>query len=338
MMPAMKFFRRFFMRPLIIVAALCASFVGVLGFMASMPGDDDGVMERELTAAEAATAEALRKHVEFLAKHPRNRDRPEHEQAVLSYLEDALTAAGWQPQRVEVTAKAGIFHSITARRTGTKRPDEIVVIGAHWDTHGPTPGADDNASGCAALLEIARWLGTRPTDRTVDLVFWANEEPPFFQTPDMGSFQHAATFRHANANVVVAISLEMLGYYDPNPGTQNYPPVLRWFYPDHGGFIAFVGSMWHRGVVTESVEAFREGGDFPAYGFAGPETMPGIGFSDQWSFWQHDYAGFMVTDTSFFRTPHYHQYTDLPNTLDYPRFARVVVGLRPVVTHWVGTS
>lgn len=331
--------RKFLVRPVLAMCGLIVLLVSSTGFMSWMPGStDESVISRELTSDEETTRANLRRHVEFLAAKPRNRDEPEHEKAVLQYLETELLAAGWKPERTEVAAKRGTFHSIHARKTGTAKPDEVVVLGAHWDTRGPTPGADDNASGCAALLDLAKWLAPLDTERTVELVLWANEEPPYFQTPEMGSLQHAAALRASNTNVVVAISLEMLGYYDPTPGAQKYPPILSLFYPNHGAFVAFVGSMWHRGVVTESAEAFRANSDFPAYGFAGPEMMPGIGFSDQWSFWQHDYPAFMITDTSFFRTPHYHQYSDVPDTLDYDRFARVVVGLRPMITHWVGSG
>ena len=325
-------------RSLLVLATLSAVTLLTFGFMTWMPGDGSGVIERSLTPDEQVVRDNLRRHVEFIAAGPRHPAAPEHQAVVVEYLRAQLAQAGWTPQLVEVETADGPFHNIIARRDGTERPDEIVVIGAHWDTRGLTPGADDNASGCAAVLEVARWLRDHPSERTVELALWATEEPPFFQSPQMGSYQHASALRETGATVVVALSLEMLGYFDPAEGAQKYPGFLSMFYPTHGAFIAFVGSMWHRNAVTTSAEVFRAETDFPAEGFAGPETMPGIGWSDHWSFWQHDVPALMVSDTSFFRTPHYHKLSDLPETLDYERFARVVVGLRPVIAHWAVVS
>ena len=332
--------------PLTVIAVLAAAVFGAVGCMCLMPGSPSTVITRELTPEEAAVGKALRAHVEFLASSPRAPAWPEHQQAVVEYIEAELRKSGYQPIRQPVEVEAGstmgesyeaaTYYNVIVRIPGSTKTDEVVVLGAHWDTRGPTPGADDNATGVAALLELAKWLKGKQPERSLELAFWANEEPPFFRTEGMGSLVHAKQLFAAGTNVVWMVSLEMLGYYDPEPGSQKYPPVLSAFYPDHGGFAAFVGSMWHRDAVTKPVEVMREEADFPMYGFAGPERMTGIGFSDHWSFWQVGYPGVMVTDTSFFRTPHYHQLTDTPDTLDWNRFSRLVVALRPLVAHYAG--
>ncbi len=323
-------------RPFALFAVLCLVAFACVAFMTWMPGRPSKVLTRDLKPTEAATQIALRRHVDFLASAPRNRaDNPEHEAATLDYIEQQLRGYGFAPQRFPVATADGEFSNIIVRIEGDTTPDEVVVLGAHWDTRGPTPGADDNASGVAALLELSKWIAqSKPPGRTLEIAFWANEEPPYFRTDAMGSLVHARRLRAENANVVWMLSLEMLGYYDPARGAQRYPTVISLFYPSHGAFVAFVGSMWHRGATTTPVSVMREKSDFPTYGFAGPPDMSGIGFSDHWSFWQAGYPATMVTDTSYYRTPHYHQFSDTPDTLDWDRYPRVVVALRPVVAHY----
>ena len=199
----------------------------------------------------------------------------------------------------------------------------MVVVGAHYDSHFETPGADDNASGSAVTLELARFMVGKKPQKTIRFIFFANEEPPYFRTEFMGS-DVAAESAKIEGKVELMYSMEMLGYFDDTPGSQKYPPVLDWFYPDTGNFIAFVGNIDHRGPTTDAVAAFRENATIPAYGFAGPSWVKGIDFSDHMPFWNRDIPAVMVTDTSFFRNPHYHELTDTPDTLDYERMGRIV--------------
>ncbi|MFB6375232.1 MAG: M28 family peptidase, partial [Bradymonadaceae bacterium] len=168
-------------------------------------------------------------------------------------------------------------------------------------------------------------------DRTLRFVFFANEEAPYHHTDTMGSLRHARQSKADGESIVAMMSLEMLGYYTTEPGSQAYPPLLGWFYPDRGHFIGFVGNFSSRGIVKRAIGAFRDSVDFPSYGFAGPESVPGVGLSDHSSFWEVGYPALMVTDTAYNRNPHYHQPSDMPDTLDYGRFARVVDGLIGVV-------
>jgi Zn-dependent M28 family amino/carboxypeptidase len=214
---------------------------------------------------------------------------------------------------------------------GSDRAAETVILGAHYDTVAGTVGADDNATGVAAVLELARQLrGSKPR-KTIRFVIFVNEEPPFFQTSRMGSLVYAQQLRRENVRVSAMVSLEMLGFYSDVSGSQKYPAVLSLFYPSRGNFIGFVGNSESRDLVRRSVRAFRESTSFPSEGIAAPAEWPGIGWSDQWSFWQENYPAIMITDTALFRYPYYHTPLDTANRLDFDRMARVVEGVQRVV-------
>lgn len=214
---------------------------------------------------------------------------------------------------------------------GTSRPSEIVLIGAHFDTFQGTPGADDNASGVAATIELARRFADRPQPRTLRFAFFVNEEPPAFQTQDMGSWVYAKKCKAEGEQIKAMLSLETIGYYTSQPRSQKYPPVLAAFYPDRGDFVAFVGNVSSRSLVKQSIASFRARNVFPSEGAALPEGVPGVGWSDHWAFWQEGYPAIMVTDTAPFRNPNYHNVGDRPDTLDYGAMARVVDGLEAVI-------
>lgn len=279
--------------------------------------------------------ERLRHDVETLSGLRRNYSKPDQNESSAAFVEDRLRGLGMVSSRQAVSTDRGDAFNILVEIKGQKTPKEVVVLGAHYDSYAHTPGADDNASGVAGLLELARLLQNDPPPRTVILAFYANEEPPYFQTEGMGSLVHACSIaQQKDVRPVAMISLEMLGYYDTTSGSQKYPPILSWFYPDRGDFVAFVGTLEFREIVTETTRVFRDSVKFPAYGFSGPGFMREIGFSDQWSYWQVGIPALMVTDTAFFRNHHYHQSTDTPDTLDWDRFPRVVAGLAPVIRHW----
>jgi hypothetical protein len=212
-----------------------------------------------------------------------------------------------------------------------------IVVGAHYDTVPGTPGADDNATGVAALLELARTLAPERFERTVRLVFFPNEEPPFFPNAGMGSAAYAAELRRARVDVHTMISLEMLGYYSDRPNSQRYPPGLSLFYPKRGNFIGFVSNLRSRERLNELKRAFIASSDFPCESLAAPEWTIVVGLSDHSSFWKQGYPGLMVTDTAFMRNPHYHQPSDTADTLDFQRFAQVTQGLVGAVKRLAST-
>ena len=213
-----------------------------------------------------------------------------------------------------------------------------MVVGAHYDSVLGSPGADDNATGVAAVLEIARACASLRWPRTLRLVAFVNEEPPFFLGGDMGSLRYARRLREEGRNVVAMLSLETIGYYSDRPGSQQYPFPFRFFYPERGDFVAFVGNIASRDLVRRTVASFRSQAGFPSEGLAAPGWITGVGWSDHWSFWQQGYPAVMVTDTAPFRYPHYHAGTDTPEKVDYERLSRVVAGLTDVVGELAGAG
>jgi Zn-dependent M28 family amino/carboxypeptidase len=195
-----------------------------------------------------------------------------------------------------------------------------------------TPGANDNGSGVAGMLALARRFAGKPTNRTLRFIAFANEEPPYFQTAQMGSLVYAQRCHDRHDAIAAMISLETIGYFSDAPHSQSYPSLgLGAFYPTTGNFIGLVGNVKSRALVRRAVKVFRETGKLPAQGAALPAFISGVDWSDQWSFWQQGYRAFMVTDTALFRYPQYHTADDTPDKLDYTRFALVVSGMQKVI-------
>ena len=234
------------------------------------------------------------------------------------------------PRRYSRSGTCGAGSRSGGRLAGTTRAPEIILVGAHYDSVRGSPGANDNASGVAALLEIGRALKDAGLRRTVRLVAFVNEEPPFFFWGEMGSGVYARAAR-ARGDIRLMMSLEMLGAYSDEPGGQRYPPFLGWFYPDRANFIAFVSNLESRHVLRRTVEAFRSVSAFPSETLAAPGMVPGVSLSDQISFWREGYPAIMVTDTAYYRYPHYHTAQDTPDKIDYARMAQVVEGLAKAI-------
>jgi Zn-dependent M28 family amino/carboxypeptidase len=215
------------------------------------------------------------------------------------------------------------------RNVEVNPPEATLVVGAHYDTVPGCPGADDNASAVAALIELAGMLESEKLP--IRFVAFANEELPYFMGPDMGSWVSAKRSRERGERISAMLSLEMLGYYSDKPGSQRYPPPLGLFYPDRANYIAFVGDLGAFGLVRKSVRAFRKHSDFPSEWLAGPAFIPGVTRSDHWSFRDLGFPAIMITDTAYNRNPHYHRPSDTPDTLDYARMAEVTLGLAGVL-------
>jgi hypothetical protein len=213
---------------------------------------------------------------------------------------------------------------------------EIVLVGAHYDSAPGTPGANDNASGVAATLELLRRSSERRFAKTVRFVLFANEEPPYFQNPGMGSLLHARGCRERDERIDAMLALESLGSYSAAPGSQRYPWPIGLLYPERGDFIAFVGNLGSRSLVRRAIGLFRESTPFPSEGAALPATIPGVGWSDHWAFWQFDYPAIMVTDTATYRDPNYHEASDVSSNVDFTGLARVTDGLDRVITALAG--
>ncbi len=270
---------------------------------------------------------ALRAHVDALVTRfgPRDFDHPENLARAADFLAAALAATGAKVTTQPFDVGDHTYRNVLAE-LGPDTPERIVV-GAHYDTAGEQPGADDDASGVAGLLELARLLAASPPPLKVVLAAYANEEPPSFGRDHMGSAVHARALADQGARVRVRISLEMIGTFSDAKGSQAYPAVVGWFHPSTASFVAVVGKWGQGGVVRDVAAGLRAGSTLPVETLSAPSFLPGVDFSDHRSFWANGFDAVMVTDTAFYRNPRYHTPADLPDTLDYRRMAEVVKGV-----------
>lgn len=312
--------------------------------MIAMPGKSyQGTLPADAPAAGAesiaARAEALRADVAALEKiGERHLDRPEALYRAADWIEAELTAAGYAVQRQIYQVFGQDCANIEVELRGEAKPDEIVIVGAHYDTVLGTPGANDNGSGVAATLALARRFAKAKPARTLRFVAFVNEEPPYFQTDHMGSRVYARRCKERKEKVVGMLSLETIGYYDDREGSQRYPEPFQKLYPSKGNFIGFIGNLDSAELVRRVVETFRKNEDFPSEGAALPSFVAGVGFSDHWSFFEEGYPALMVTDTAMMRYPHYHEATDTADKMDFDRMARVVRGLEAAVAKISGSD
>jgi len=313
---------------------LATSFVA---YMIAMPGKSYSGPVALSSAEELTVAQHLRQDLTYLAGTigERNLDHYENLQSAAQYVEDSFKSIGYSPQSEEFKSEGMTVRNIIVEIRGSRSGNEIVLVGAHYDSVYGCPGADDNASGTAALLEIARLLQSDKPARTIRLVAWVNEEPPNFRTPTMGSWVNAKHAHQRGDRIVAAISLETLGTYTDAAESQHYPVGFSFFFPSKGNFVGFVGNLSSRDLVRDSVGYFRKTTQFPSEGVAAPGGTAGIGWSDHWSYWQEGYPAIMITDTAPFRNPNYHKLSDTPEKLNYEPMARVVIGIVKLV-HRIG--
>jgi Zn-dependent M28 family amino/carboxypeptidase len=332
---------------------LVVSLAGVVGLPAvlllvlylgavRMPGSSFAGALPAAQAGELELAVALKRDVEQLANGigERNHQHPEALAQAADYVQRRLEEAGYEVerQRFEADTERGTqgFDNLIAEVAGATLASEVIVVGAHYDSAQGTPAANDNGTGVAALLALAAALHDSAPRRTLRFVAFANEEPPHFKQPSMGSLHYAERCKQRGDDVVAMLSLETMGYYRDEPGSQKYPAPLSSFYPDTGNFIGVVGDLSSRPLVQLVIDSFRRHTSFPSEGAALPASIPGVGWSDHWAFWQQGYPAVMITDTAPFRYPHYHQPEDTPDKVDFERLARVVDGLEKVIAELVG--
>jgi hypothetical protein len=257
-------------------------------------------------------------------------DNPARLEGAARYIETQFAAAGFraESQRFEVEGRR--YRNLVVK-LGPTTPD-VVVIGAHYDVAGGQPGADDNASGVAGLLELARLLRDQPLKGSLELVAFTNEEPPFFRTPHMGSAVHARSLKEAGRRATLMLSLECIGYFSDAPASQDHPlRLLGTVYPTTGNFVALVGH-YNDGELARSVKsAMKSASDLPVHSINAPGFIAGVDFSDHLNYWNEGFVGMMVTDTAFYRNEAYHTPQDTADRLDYRRMAQVVDAVHAVV-------
>ncbi|MFL6353269.1 MAG: M28 family peptidase [Bryobacteraceae bacterium] len=286
-----------------------------------------------LTPAEVEIRDRVRNFVHVLAGDIGGRDavRNDNLRKTGAYIEGQLRSLGYIPARQTYSFAGQDFDNIEAELKSKEEDSAIVVIGAHYDTAGGLPGANDNASGVAATLELARQFAHERQARSIRWVFFVNEEPPYFQTPAMGSYVYAKRCHERKEKITAMLSLETIGYYSDEPGTQTYPIGFHPGYPDRGNFLGFVANFRSAPLLRRALKSFRSATSLPAEGAAGPAAIPGMGWSDHWSFWQFGYSALMLTDTAPYRYPYYHTAEDTPEKLDYERLARAVSGVAAII-------
>lgn len=270
----------------------------------------------------------LEAHVRALAEDfvPRDENHPENLDRAAAYIGREFEQAGGAVEDQVFEIRGTPYRNVIARFGPDTK--ERIVVGAHYDAAGPYPGADDNASGVAGLIELAFLLGKGSLPLRVELVAYTLEEPPYFASPAMGSAIHAASLKKQGVKVRAMISLEMIGYFTDEPGSQELPaPFLKLFYPSTGNFIAVVGKLGQGSLVRKIKNAMKRASPLPVQSINAPTSLPGVDFSDHRNYWAAGYPAVMITDTAFFRNPNYHAPSDTPETLDYRRMGMVVEGV-----------
>jgi hypothetical protein len=335
-MPAKRLIGVKLLALLIVLLLLIGAPVATLLWLTAVPGRSHEGPLPPLSGVEAQLAERLEEHVRAVASVPHNVGYPEALERSALYIEKTLAGIGYEVRRQPFHAGGQEVRNIEAVIEPAAAGAQTLVVGAHYDSCCNAPGANDNGTGTAGVIELARLLadlkGKSPL--RIRLVLFVNEEPPYFMTDLMGSLVYARRLKQSGEPVLGMFSLETLGYYDDAPGSQHYPWPLGLLYPNKGNFVAFVGLTSSRPLVRRAVKSFRTHARFPSVGGTAPGAIPGIAWSDHWSFEQVGIPALMITDTAPFRYPYYHTEQDSPDKVDYRKLARVVSGLERTIREW----
>jgi len=326
--------RMWWLAALVLLAFLAVGY-GALHYMTGVPGRSHRGPLPPLTDEEMALAASLKLHIASIAAREHNIAHYDELEKVARHIEATLASFGYAVGRQEFSVDGRLVRNIdaTIEPPAEKLDPEVIVVGAHYDSAPGTPGANDNGSGAAAVTELARLLRDldRKSGKRIRFVLFVNEEPPYFMTEAMGSLRYARALAERRERVMAMYSLETLGFYSSEPGSQHYPAPFGLIYPDRGDFIAFVGMLGSRPLLQETLRSFRAHTAFPSIGGVAPGFIPGIAWSDHWSFAEHGFQAVMVTDTALFRYPHYHLPSDTPDKVDSEQLARVVKGIERVI-------
>ncbi|UCH96796.1 MAG: M28 family peptidase [Candidatus Aminicenantes bacterium] len=276
----------------------------------------------------------LHQHIHYLSERIGSRSAFEYEKinAAKDYIERVLKDLRLEYTLQSYQYRGKTYSNIIVTRQGQGKSGEVFIIGAHYDTVMGTPGADDNASAVAVLLELCRLLTDYQPSKTLKLIFFVLEEPPTFNTRHMGSYVYAKAAKDNKEKITGMISLEMVGYYNDKKGSQLYPlPLMSLFYPKTANFIGVVGDIKSRRLVKKVAHSIKKGSAIPVESLSTVKILPGVDFSDHGSFWKMGYPAVMITDTAFYRNPNYHSISDTIATLDFDKMVELLPGLRQVV-------
>lgn len=317
----------------VVLFFLIAAGFGAYRYMLGVPGVPHQGALPALTAGERDLAARLRRHVEAVAAAEHNVEHYEELEKAARYIENVLEGYGYPVTRQVFTTRGKQVRNIDVVLEAPKKDIDVIVVGAHYDSAQGTPGANDNATGTAAVLELSRLLHDLKDNapKRIRLVLFVNEERPYYGTTDMGSLNYARLLHDRGERVTAMYSLETIGYFSDQPGSQKYPGPFGAVFADKGDFISFVGMLNSRPLLQKTMRSFRSHTQFPTIGGVSPGFIPGIAWSDHWSFAQYGFQAVMITDTAPFRYPHYHRPTDTPDKIDYEKLARVVKGMERVI-------
>lgn len=323
----------------ILTLAICSIAVSI-ALMIGMPEKSFQGQPTPLNGKELVIRENLMENLDLLTVSIGERNCQKYEQleAAAQFIESSFETYGYQPRSQFYEIEGRRYRNIEATIIGTTKPDEIIVVGAHYDTMPDCPGADDNGTGVVSTLALAKLLKDKRLDRTVRFVAFTNEEYPFFWSDDMGSRVYAKQCRKDGDNIIGMIAIETIGFFSNEPGSQNYPINSFGFFPDKGNFLFFVGNLYSRDFLTDSIGAFRKHSQVPSQGIAAFDCFEDISRSDNNSFWLEGYPGFMITDTANFRNPNYHRSSDTMDTLDIDNFTRSVSAFEKMITELATTK
>lgn len=263
---------------------------------------------------------------------PRSYEHPESLRATAAYIENEFRNLDCRVSKQKLHEG---FENIIAAFGPENGPR--IVIGAHYDVCGNQPGADDNASAVAGLLELARMVHEeKPVlNHLLEFVAYNFEEPPFFATELMGSAVHAGSLAKAGIEVRLMVCLEMIGYFSDEPDSQGFQnEALKQIYPNTGNFIVVVGKQGQEETVQRVKKLMKETCNVDVQSINAPPSLPGVSLSDHRNYWAQGYQAVMINDTSFLRNPHYHQKTDTIDTLDFQKMAEVVKGIYNVIVNF----
>lgn len=317
--------RRFILFVVIVLCILAAA--GALTF-----GLNFFACETRPKPKDIRIAKRLKGHVRKLTQEIGERNLNQYPKLVQAadYIARQLESYGYKVQLQEYTLQGKRVWNIIARKNGTVSPGEVIIAGAHYDTVA-TSGADDNASGVAAVLELARILKGKPSVRSIELCFFTNEEDPFFKTEVMGSREFIRKAKSEAKDIRAALVFDMIGYYTNKANSQRYFPLITGLYlPNRGNFISVFSNSGSRDVGDFLIKSFQRNSRFPIVLLA-TDFDPAIDFSDHWSFWKEGYPTVLVSDTGFLRNNKYHTNADTWKTLNYKSMACVVEGFGPAL-------
>jgi len=304
---------------------------GLWFYLIQMPNVSFQGKAPPLNPVERQVLNNLKTHIAFLANDLGGRNLGNSLASSKNHIIELFRSYGYQISLQKYQVLDQTYANIEVELRGKKKPEEIIIIGAHYDSVVGSPGANDNGSGVAGILEIARRLYGQPLSRTIRFVAFVNEEPPFFKTEAMGSLVYANRSAEKGEKIVGMMTLETIGYFRDEPGSQHYPALINFFYPDKGNFIAFVGNLSSRRLLRKAIDIFRKHATIPSEGAVLPAWIPGVDWSDHWSFWENGYPAIMITDTAPYRYPYYHTAQDTPDKIDYEKMTRVVLSVQKML-------